>query len=323
MKKITAMLTALGMLTCMISPVFAEEETITTFKGDQEIVLTPAGAVDITMEELVEKSQTAMKDLGDTALHMKMDIDASISADMEGTPFTMDLVMKGDMLDNKFGGVEYKTQDMTMSFFGMDMSTVSEEYIFTNAGGIEVSVKKETSEGAGDLFGAGTEDADSSAGSEEADPEWVAQAVGEEADDAENTEETEVTEAVTEDTDMLDSVGSDDFFSSFELLDSMYTDGEKNYYVLKGNTADVMSGELGGMEDMLSGIDADTFCYMLLNEDAVLESLYMDLGSVQGIADEASGAEMSFSSFLVSIYTEDPAEITIPEEVQAAGDAVV
>lgn len=294
MRKGIALLTAAGLLTGMIVPVSAEEQII-TYKGDQEIILTEAGDVDLTLEELIEKAQAAVQDSDDLAMRMVMDIDASITADMNGTPMSMDLVMKGDISQNKNNGIEYKNEKVAMSFFGIDMDTVSEEYIFTNAGGVKVSVKKE-----------------SSPMEKEASDEWVAGAVDESGD---NTD----TEGGGE---SMDSLVSDDMYSACELLDKMYTDGEKNYYVLKGNTSDIMGEALGDVESMIGDVDVDAACYMLIAEDGMLESLYMDLGQLQGITDEESGTETSFSSFLVSIYTEDSSEIVIPDEVQAAGDAV-
>ncbi len=294
MRKGIALLTAAGLLAGMIAPVSAEEQII-TYKGDQEIILTEAGDVDLTLEELIEKAQAAVQDSDDLAMRMVMDIDASITADMNGTPMSMDLVMKGDISQNKNNGIEYKNEKVTMSFFGIDMDTVSEEYIFTNAGGVKVSVKKE-----------------SSPMEKEASDEWVAGAVDESGDDTD-------TEGGGE---SMDSLVSDDMYSACELLDKMYTDGEKNYYVLKGNTSDIMGEALGDVESMIGDVDVDAVCYMLIAEDGMLESLYMDLGQLQGITDEESGTETSFSSFLVSIYTEDSSEIVIPDEVQAAGDAV-
>ena len=294
MRKGIALLTAAGLLAGTIVPVSAEEQII-TYKGDQEIILTEAGDVDLTLEELIEKAQAAVQDSDDLAMRMVMDIDASITADMNGTPMSMDLIMKGDISQNKNNGIEYKNEKVTMSFFGIDMDTVSEEYIFTNAGGVKVSVKKE-----------------SSPMEKEASDEWVAGAVDESGD---NTD----TEGGGE---SMDSLVSDDMYSACELLDKMYTDGEKNYYVLKGNTSDIMGEALGDVESMIGDVDVDAVCYMLIAEDGMLESLYMDLGQLQGVTDEESGTETSFSSFLVSIYTEDSSEIVIPDEVQAAGDAV-
>ena len=294
MRKGIALLTAAGLLAGTIVPVSAEEQII-TYKGDQEIILTEAGDVDLTLEELIEKAQAAVQDSDDLAMRMVMDIDASITADMNGTPMSMDLIMKGDISQNKNNGIEYKNEKVTMSFFGIDMDTVSEEYIFTNAGGVKVSVKKE-----------------SSPMEKEASDEWVAGAVDESGD---NTD----TEGGGE---SMDSLVSDDMYSACELLDKMYTDGEKNYYVLKGNTSDIMGEALGDVESMIGDVDVDAVCYMLIAEDGMLESLYMDLGQLQGVTDEETGTETSFSSFLVSIYTEDSSEIVIPDEVQAAGDAV-
>ena len=294
MRKGIALLTAAGLLAGMIAPVSAEEQII-TYKGDQEIILTEAGDVDLTLEELIEKAQAAVQDSDDLAMRMVMDIDASITADMNGTPMSMDLIMKGDISQNKNNGIEYKNEKVAMSFFGIDMDTVSEEYIFTNAGGVKVSVKKE-----------------SSPMEKEASDEWVAGAVDESGD---NTD----TEGGGE---SMDSLVSDDMYSACELLDKMYTDGEKNYYVLKGNTSDIMGEALGDVESMIGDVDVDAVCYMLIAEDGMLESLYMDLGQLQGVTDEETGTETSFSSFLVSIYTEDSSEIVIPDEVQAAGDAV-
>ncbi len=294
MKKGIALLAAVGLIAGMTTPVLAEEQ-ITTYKGDQEIVLTEAGDVDLTLEELIEKTEAAMNGTEDMALIMKMDIDASMSMEVEGESMSMDLAMKGDMSDNKKDGLEYKSENMTMAFFGMEMTENSEEYIFSNAGGKQVSVKKEVS----------------SEGEEETSGEWVAEIV----------EETEDTEEETGDTGM-ESFVSDDLYSSFTLLDKKYTDGEKEYYVLQGNMDEVMGSAFGDLEAMVGEIDADAVCYMLVNEEYLLESLHMDLGEMNGIVDEDSGAEMSFSSFLISMYTEEPTEVTIPEEVQAAGDAV-
>ena len=296
MRKGIALLTAAGMLAGMVTPVFAGEQ-ITTYRGDQEITLTEAGDIDITMEELVEKSRTVMQDSEDLAMFMVVDIDASISADMNGTPMSMDMVIAGDMSHTKKDGSEYSSEKMTMTFFGMNMDNVSEEYIFTNADGVKVSVKKESSTEPGEE------------GGEEA--KWIAEIVDESGDEAD-------TEDGAGD---VSSFVSDDLYSSCELLDKMYTDGEKNYYVLKGNASEVMGNAFGDIEQLVGDVDVDAECYMLLAEDGMLESLYMDLGQVQGIVDEENGTETSFSSFLVAIYTEEPSEIVIPEEVQAAGDA--
>lgn len=294
MKKGIALLAAVGLIMSMAVPVAAEEQ-ITTYKGDQELVLTEAGDVDLTKEELAEKSGKAMKDAEDLAIYMKMDVEANISYDAEGTEMSMDMVMKADMSDNKKGGLEYRAEKMNMSFFGMNMDQESEEYIFPNADGKKVSVRKETS----------------SESEEENNGEWVAEAVGEMEDLEEDVEDSSI-----------DTFLSDDMFESFELLDKMYTDGEKNYYVLKAKTADVMSGGgFGSIEEVFGEIDTDAECYMLFSEDGMIESMYIDLSGLEGVADEEQGVETSFSKFMVSLYSDAPVEIVIPEEVQAAGDA--
>lgn len=299
MRKGIALLTAVGMLAGMIVPVSAEDQII-TYKGEQEIILTEAGAADLTLEDLFEKTKTAVENTDDLALFMKMDIDAAITADMEGTPMSMDMAIRGDMSQSKHNGVEYNVEKMLMSFSGMNMDSTSEEYVFTNAGGTKVSVKKDRS-------------ADSEEGSaEETADTWVAEAVVESGDDTDLDIGTE----------SMSSFASEDLYSLFELLDTMYTDGEKNYYVLKGNVSDILAEAFSDLEMMFGEVDVDAPCYLLLAEDGMLESLYMDLGQIQGIKDEENGTETSFSKFLISVYTEESSEIVIPYEVQAAGDAV-
>ncbi len=292
MKKGIALLTAVGMLASMITPVLAEEQII-TYKGDQEIVLTEAGDTDLTMEELVKKVQSVMQESEDLALFMTMDVDASISADINGTPMSMDMIMKADMSRIKNNGIEYETSKMTMSFFGMNMDEVSEEYIFDNADGLKVSVKKTSGSAA-----------------EESSDEWTASAA-EESEEGADEEEAGI-----------DSYLSDDLYSTCELLDKIYTDGEQNYYVLKADTSKVMDEAFSDVGEMFGGINADQDCYLLIGEDGRLESLYMDLGEIPAVSSEEIGGEISFSNFLISMYTEPSSEIVIPDEVQAAGDAV-
>ena len=295
MKKVIALLAAAGLLVSMATPVFAEEQ-ITTHKGEQEIVLTEAGDAGITYEELTGKIETTMKDTEEIAFIMDMELNANASFEAEGTSMSMDMNVTVDGVDNKTGGCEYNSMKMSMAMMGMQMTQDSEEYVFPNAGGKKVSVKKETE----------------SDGTEETGGEWVA----EEADETDGTEDTG-------DMSSVNSVVSDDLFSSFELLDKKYTDGEKEYYVLKGDMKDVMNSEaFAEFKEIVGDLQTEEACYMLVNTDFVLESLYMDFGEMNGIVDEETGMEMSISKFLISMYSEEPFEITIPEEVQAAGDAV-
>ena len=294
MRKGIALLAAVALIAGMATPVLAEEQ-ITTYKGDQEIVLTEAGDAGITYEELIDKSETAMKDVEDIAFVMNMVLDASASIESEGSSMSMDMAMAMDMRDNMMGGLEYTSMKMNMSMMGMDIKEESEEYVFPNAGGKKVSVKKEIS----------------SEGGEETGGEWVAEAAEEE------------TEENTNDLSSMDSVVTDDLFTAFELLDKKYTDGEKEYYVLKGDMGKVMESEaFSDFKDIVGELNISEPCYMLINSDYVLESMHMDFGEMSGIADESTGMEMSFSKFLISMYTEEPSEIVIPDEVQTAGDAV-
>lgn len=296
MKKGIVLLTAVGILMSMTVGVSAAEE-IHTHKGDQEIVLTEAGETDLTKEELIEKAQDIMRSSENYAFIMNMDVEANMSVDAEGTKMDMDLIMKMNMTDNKNDGLEYRSENMTMSFFGMDMSQESEEYIFPNADGKKVSVKKETS-----------------SDTEEDDGGWIAEAV----EEAEG--EMEDLEADLEESTPADSMLTDELFDSFELLDRMYTDGEKNYYVLKGNAADVMGSGFEDIGEMFGDISSDAECYMLFAEDGMMESMYMDLSGLES-NDMQEGMEATFSKFLISLYTDEASEIVIPEDVQAAGDA--
>lgn len=302
MKRGIALAAVVGLLVSMAVPVSAAEE-IHTYKGDQELILTEAGDVDITKEELVEKSQNTMEAADNFAFFMKMDVEANMSYDAEGTQMSMDMAIKADMSDNKNGGLEYSLEKMTMDFFGMTMEQTSEEYIFPNASGKKVSVKKETS----------------SETEEEESPEWVAEAVEEESEEALEETAGEI-EALEEGT-SADSMLTDDLFASFELLDKKYTDGEKVYYVLKGKTSEIMNSGFGDVEEMFGDITSDTDCYMLLSEEGMLESMYIDLGDVDMNIVEEEGVETTFSKFVISLYTDESTEIVIPEEVQAAGDA--
>ena len=297
MKKGIALLAAVTVLMSMTLSVSAAEE-IRTYKGGQEIVLTEAGDADLTKEELVEKAQSVMEESENYAFMMDMDIEANMVYDAEGTQMSMDLIMKMDMTDNKKDGLEYRSEKMNMSIFGMDMSQESEEYIFPNAEGKKVSVKKEISS---DM--------------EEDGGNWVAEAVEEEAE-----EEMDDLEAAAEDSASAESMLTDDLFTSFELLDKMYTDGEKNYYVMKGKTADVMGSGFEDVGAMFGDIASDADCYMLFAEDGMMESLYMDLSGIES-SDMEEGMEAAFSKFLISIYTDKASEIVIPDDVQAAGDA--
>ena len=166
-KKGIVFLAAVGLLIGMALPVFAAEE-IHTFKGDQEIVLTEADAVDLTKEELAEKSQNLMKELDDYALFMDMDVEANMAYESGGTKMSMDMIMKMNMSNNKNNGRAYNSEKMTMSMMGMNMDQTSEEYVFENAAGKKVSVKKEIS---------------SDSGGEDS-AEWVAEAVADEPEEA-------------------------------------------------------------------------------------------------------------------------------------------
>ena len=304
MKKGIALLVAAGMLIGMAMPVSAAEQ-ITTYKGDQELVLTEAGDTDLTKEELFEKTRTAMEGVEDLALYMVMDIEANISYEAEGTEMSLDLVMDADMSDTKNAGLEYKSEKMNMSFFGMEMKEETEEYIFPNADGKKVSVKKETSS--------------ETEGEEPAG--WVAEAVEDDADEA--AEEVAGEMEDLEETSSIDSFVNDDMYQAFELLDKKYTDGEKEYYVLRAKTQDVMGNVFGDVEEMFGEIESDTDCYMIFSDEGMLESLHMDLGDLSGKVIEQDGAKTTFSQFMIAVYTEEPGEIVIPEEVQAAGDAAV
>ncbi len=294
MKKGIALLIAVGMLAGMITPVSAAEQ-ITTYKGDQEIVLTEAGDAGLTKEELIQKASETMQKAETMALFMKMDVDATINAEVNGSPMSADLAVQMEMSQQKNSGIEYKAQKSKMSLMGMDTEEVSEEYVYENAGGIKVSVKKE-----------------SNSQDENAGGEWTASAVEKSEEDADGEgEETGV-----------NSYLSDELFSSFELLDKMYTDGEKNYYVFKGNLSEVLNEAFSDLGSMFGGIETDKLCYMLIDENGMLESLHMDLGEVKGLTDEENGTETDISRFLVSLYTEASSEIAVPDDVKAAGDAV-
>ena len=294
MRKGIALLITVGMLAGMITPVSAAEQ-ITTYKGDQEIVLTEAGDAGLTMEELIQKASETMQKSENMALFMKVDVDATINADVNGSPMSADLAVQMEMSQKKNNGIEYKAQKSKMSLMGMDTEEVSEEYVYDNAGGIKVSVKKE-----------------SNSQDENAEGEWTASAVEKSEEDA---------DAEGEEMD-VNSYLSDEMFSSFELLDKMYTDGEKNYYVLKGNLSEVLNEAFSDLGSMFGGIETDKLCYMLIGESGMLESLHMDLGEVKGLVDEENGTETDISRFLVSMYTEAASEITVPDDVKAAGDAV-
>ena len=294
MRKGIALLITVGMLAGMITPVSAAEQ-ITTYKGDQEIVLTEAGDAGLTMEELIQKASETMQKSENMALFMKVDVDATINADVNGSPMSADLAVQMEMSQKKNNGIEYKAQKSKMSLMGMDTEEVSEEYVYDNAGGIKVSVKKE-----------------SNSQDENAEGEWTASAVEKSEEDA---------DAEGEEMD-VNSYLSDEMFSSFELLDKMYTDGEKNYYVLKGNLSEVLNEAFSDLGSMFGGIETDKLCYMLIGENGMLESLHMDLGEVKGLVDEENGTETDISRFLVSMYTEAASEITVPDDVKAAGDAV-
>ena len=294
MRKGIALLITVGMLAGMITPVSAAEQ-ITTYKGDQEIVLTEAGDAGLTMEELIQKASETMQKSENMALFMKVDVDATINADVNGSPMSADLAVQMEMSQKKNNGIEYKAQKSKMSLMGMDTEEVSEEYVYDNAGGIKVSVKKE-----------------SNSQDENAEGEWTASAVEKSEEDA---------DAEGEEMD-VNSYLSDEMFSSFELLDKMYTDGEKNYYVLKGNLSEVLNEAFSDLGSMFGGIETDKLCYMLIGENGMLESLHMDLGEVKGLVDEENGTETDISRFLVSMYTEASSEITVPDDVKAAGDAV-
>ena len=294
MRKGIALLITVGMLAGMITPVSAAEQ-ITTYKGDQEIVLTEAGDAGLTMEELIQKASETMQKSENMALFMKVDVDATINADVNGSPMSADLAVQMEMSQKKNNGIEYKAQKSKMSLMGMDTEEVSEEYVYDNAGGIKVSVKKE-----------------SNSQDENAEGEWTASAVEKSEEDA---------DAEGEEMD-VNSYLSDEMFSSFELLDKMYTDGEKNYYVLKGNLSEVLNEAFSDLGSMFGGIETDKLCYMLIGENGMLESLHMDLGEVKGLVDDENGTETDISRFLVSMYTEASSEITVPDDVKAAGDAV-
>ena len=301
MKKGVALLVAAGLLAGMAVPVSGAEQ-IVTHKGEKELVLEEAGDVDLTKEELIEKSKSTMEDADDLTLFMNMDLEANMSYEAEGTSMSADLIMKMEMTDNKNGDMEYNLSKNTMSFLGMSMEETSEEYVFPNAAGKKVSVKKESS----------TETEDESEGT------WVAEAVEEESEAA---AEAESLEGELEESASVDTVLSDDMFQLFELLDKMYTDGEKNYYVLKAKSSDVVGTAFADFEEMFGEMEVDGDCYMLIAEDGTLESLDMDLDSLVGQTMEQEGVKYSFSAFQMSAYTDVSEEIVIPEEVKAAGDA--
>ena len=300
MKKISALLIAGGLLACMAMPVSAAEQ-ISTYKGDQELVLEEAGDVDLTREELIEKAQKAMEKAEDIAFHISEDAEINLSFEQDGTQKSVDYIAKMEMTDNKNGDHEYRYQKTNTSYLETGTDETFEEYLFTNADGRRVSVKNnETSE---------TED--------ESGETWVAEVVEEEAETSDDLK-------TSGDLPSIDTFLSDDLYKSFVLLDKMYTDGEAIYYVLKAKTSDAMGAAIGELEEMLGEIEIESNrdCYLLFAEDGMLESLYIDLTGIEGHAS-GTGYEFDFvfSKCRFSGYTDAATEIIIPKEVQAAGDA--
>ncbi len=142
MRKSIAILTAAVMTFCLAAPAFAAEDTITTKRNGEEIVLTAAEDTDKTKEEVEAMAKEAADKMDTYTFSMVMNMDVNISAKTEMGDMSIDMVMNIDALDNKNVDKEYKIQKTTGEMFGTEMNSEEEEYIFKNSSGKKVSVKK-------------------------------------------------------------------------------------------------------------------------------------------------------------------------------------
>ena len=333
MRKSIAILTAAVMTFCLAAPAFAAEDTITTKRNGEEIVLTAAEDTDKTKEEVEAMAKEAADKMDTYTFSMVMNMDVNMSAKTEMGDMSIDMVMNIDALDNKNVDKEYKIQKTTGEMFGTEMNSEEEEYIFKNSSGKKVSVKKTTDPTSDDSDNGkwtveeAEADNDDDDDSDEPIVEDIAEDVAEDA--AEGDSEAEAAEDVADDLEeevdsanTLSNVASDEMFDSFQLLDKMYTDGTNKYYVFKGKAGEILNSGFSDVAGSLGEIESDKDCYMLLREDGRIDSLDMDLGGLAPQIDEENNVTTTISKLNISLTVDEPTDFEVPAEVLEIAETI-